>query len=127
VARIRTIKPEFFSNPKMARVPIEARYLFSGLWTQSDDEGRLWDSPKAICGAIFPHDEKVTEKIVEKWLSDLAELGSIIRYEVDGVRYICVPAWEEHQKISHARPSQFPTYSGNGHAVLRSRSGIFPE
>jgi hypothetical protein len=127
MARIRTVKPDLFAHPKMAKVPIEARYLFVGLLTQADDEGRLWDSPRALCGAVFPHDPKVSERMVEKWLTDLAGVESIVRYQVKGVAYIAIPAWSDHQRVSHPRASIFPRYSGEIPEEGRNGSGPIPE
>ena len=71
MARIRTVKPETFSSYSLAQVSIEARYLFIGLWTEADDEGRLIDSPKRIAGDLFPHDEGIDEVNVTAWIDDL--------------------------------------------------------
>ena len=112
MARIRSIKPETFSSYTLARVSIEARFLFVGLWTEADDEGRLIDSPKRIAGSIFPHDAKVTEKHVELWLRDLVAIGCIQRYLAGEGAYIAIPNWEKHQKISHPTTSRLPNFSG---------------
>jgi len=39
MARSRILKPEFWSDEKLALVPREARLTFAGLWTCSDDYG----------------------------------------------------------------------------------------
>jgi hypothetical protein len=39
MARSRILKPEFWSDEKLALVPREARLAFAGLWTCSDDYG----------------------------------------------------------------------------------------
>jgi len=39
MARSRILKPEFWSDEKLALVPREARLTFAGLWTSSDDYG----------------------------------------------------------------------------------------
>ena len=40
MARSRVIKPEFWSDEKLARVSREARLLYIGLWSTCDDAGR---------------------------------------------------------------------------------------
>ena len=119
MSRIRTVKPDLFGSYTLAVVSIEARYLFIGLFTEADDEGLLLDSPKRLAGAIFPHDEKVTSARVDRWLSDLEGTGCIVRYEVNGGRYISFPEWGKHQKISHPTPSKLPNPSGEVREVLR--------
>jgi hypothetical protein len=113
MARIRTVKPDLFGSYSLSSIAIEARYLFIGLFTEADDYGILIDSPKRLVGAIFPHDEKVTANKVNAWLSDLERVGSITRYEVNGGRYICLPEWANHQRISHPSKATLPTSSGD--------------
>ena len=134
MARIRTVKPDLFGSYTMATVPVEARYLFVGIFTEADDEGLLIDSAKRLAGAIFPHDEKVTGVKVDRWLSDLHCIGSILRYEAQDGRYVYIPKWLDHQRISHPTPTKFPTPSGivpekDGKKVgwLPKKSGADPE
>ena len=54
--RIRTIKPNFFSNEEVGKLKCEARLLFIGLWTLADCEGRLEDRPVRIRAQLFPYD-----------------------------------------------------------------------
>jgi hypothetical protein len=112
MARIRTVKPDLFGSYTMAKVPIEARYLFVALFSEADDDGRLIDSPKRLAGAVFPHDEKVTEKRVNGWLDALQKIGSVLRYEERGGKYLLLPNWASHQRISHPSPSKLPPPSG---------------
>jgi len=127
VARIRSVKPALFGSYNMARVPIEARYLFIGLFCEADDEGYLIDSPKRIAGAVFPHDDKVTEKRVDGWLNQLQAVGSILRYESGGGRYIVLPEWATHQRVSHALPTTIPLPSVEVLAGFLNGSGAAHE
>jgi hypothetical protein len=118
VPRIRTVKPSFFTSYSMAQLPIEVRYLFAGLLTEADDEGRMLDSPKRIAGDIFPHDEHIGAAKVDRWLDMLASVqgedGSpcIIRYATEHGRYLSIIKWGEHQRISHPTPSRLPNLNG---------------
>lgn len=78
MARIRTIKPQFFLNEELAELPAMVRLLFIGLWTQADISGRLVDRPKRIKAELFPYDEFD----VDKALQNLADKKFIIRYKV---------------------------------------------
>lgn len=127
MARIRSVKPSLFGSYSMAKVPIEARYLFIGLFTEADDTGMLIDSPKRIAGSLFPHDDKVTERKVDAWLDKLQEVGSILRYRVNGGRYIVLPEWESHQRVSHPLPSSLPPPDSEILEAFLSRSGAAPE
>lgn len=112
MARIRSIKPDFFASYTTAKLSIEARYLFIGLLTEADDYGILIDSPKRIVGSVFPHDSTVTEDMVDGWLKEIAKVRSITRYKVDGGRYIAFTNWDDHQKISHKGTARLPKPSG---------------
>lgn len=118
MARIRSVKPNLFGSYSLQGVPIPARYLFVGLFCEADDEGRLIDSPKRISGSLFPHDEDVTVKKVDTWLTNLSTARGedgwpcIVRYCTETGRYITIPSWEKHQKISHPLASQLPSIPG---------------
>jgi len=107
MARIRTVKPELFFDVELGDVSIPARFLFIGLFTQADCEGRLDDSPKKIKANIFPYDEKIN---VEPLLAELAP-RFIVRYEVEGRKYIQVRNFGKHQRLSGSElkyESKFP-------------------
>lgn len=127
MARIRSVKPSLFSSYNLAKLPIEARFLFIGLFCEADDDGQMVDSPKKIVGSIFPHDEKVTEAKVNRWLNLLEGVGCILRYEEDKCRYIAIPEWLTHQRVSHPTPSTFPPPSCEQIEKFMSRTGKYLE
>ncbi len=97
MARARNIKPSFFKNEDLSELSPYARLLFIGLWCLADREGLLEDRPKRIKGELFPY-ENVD---VDKYLQDLHDTGFILRYEVDGNRYISIPKFADHQNPHH--------------------------
>lgn len=94
-ARQRMINPTFFKNEDLGDLPAETRLLFIGLWTIADREGRLEDRPKRIKADVYPYDSGVD---VDAMLTSLANSGFIIRYVVDGERYIAIPTFLKYQK-----------------------------
>ena len=44
--RIRTIKPDFWTDAKVSKLTYLARLLFIGLWNVADDEGRFKSDPR---------------------------------------------------------------------------------
>lgn len=96
MARIRSIKPEFFDHERLCSLSFAHRLCFIGLWTQADKAGRLEDRPQRLKARLFPYDD-VNMDII---LRDLAVAGFIVRYEVDGGHYLAIPetSWQEHQR-----------------------------
>jgi hypothetical protein len=107
VARIRTIKPGFFESEDVSVLPLRARLTWIGLWTQCDDHGRTKDNARLIKARIWPLDD-VTLRDVEDDLITLAAEGRIVRYEVDGKRYLAIVNWHHHQTINRPSPSNIP-------------------
>lgn len=107
MARIRSIKPEFFTSLDTTSICRDARLTFIGLWTHVDDEGRCADDPRLLKGPIWPLDDDVTTEVIETHLRALDEASMIVRYEVGGRRYLAVTGWH-HQKIDRRSPSKLP-------------------
>jgi hypothetical protein len=101
--RIRSIKPDFFKSEDVAALPLRARLLWIGLWTQCDDHGRYKDSARLIKGDVWPLDD-VSLRDIEEDLSILEQQRRLVRYEVDGKKYLVVVNWHAHQAIN--RPSR---------------------
>jgi len=114
MARIRTIKPEFFTSETMGKCSLRARLLFIGLWTQCDDEGRMIDNARILVGQLFPLDDDVDAKAVEADLRELASMKLIVRYEVEGRNYLAVSSFDEHQRVNRPTPSKLPAPPSDG-------------
>jgi hypothetical protein len=111
MAKIRTIKPGFFTSEDVSELPLRARLTWIGLWTHCDDQGRAKDNVKLIKAAVWVLDD-VSLRDVEEDLAILAEKGRIVRYEVDGGKYLAVTNWAEHQKIARPAQSRIPAPPG---------------
>jgi hypothetical protein len=105
MARIRSIKPEYWTDEKAVEMSPLARLLFIGLWNFADDEGRMVYSPKRIKMQILPAES-----------SDISELLGEIRgkslvevYEVDGIEYLQITNFKKHQKIDKRTASKLPS------------------
>lgn len=94
MARIRTIKPDFFTNEQVASLPFHWRLLFVGLWTQADREGRLEDRPLRLKAELFAYDDLD----VKDGLESLHRVGLISRYEANGIKVIMITNFVKHQR-----------------------------
>ena len=77
------------------------------LITYVDDYGRGSADPELVKGFVFPRRKRVSESDIEKTLAELAGMGCISLYDVDGESYFCFPNWGDHQRIQNKK-SKYP-------------------
>jgi len=106
--RIRSVHPDICTSEVMAKMSADLERIFVRLWTHCDDEGRCVDNALLIKAAILPLHENITASDLDYQLGELARMGLIIRYEVNGKRYLAVRSWEEFQHPQRPRPSKYP-------------------
>lgn len=103
MARIRSIKPEFWVSEQVAECSTSARLTFVGLWNFCDDRGVHPAKPKTLKAELYPMDD-VTSLDVAAWIAELIRVGLICEFTADdGDVYWHVTGWDRHQKID--RPS----------------------
>lgn len=105
MARIRTIKPEFWTDEKVVELSPLARLLFIGLWNFADDEGRMVFSPTRIKLQILPADSGDISAL----LGEIRGKGLIVIYAVDGTEYLQVSNFALHQKVDKRTASKYPS------------------
>lgn len=111
MARIRTIKPEFWSSEQVVELSPIARLLFIGLWNFCDDGGNHPASPRTLKMQVFPGDDFTAEQIAA-YISEMIRAGLITEYQHDTKTYWHVTGWH-HQKIEkpnyrHPAPNRRP-------------------
>jgi hypothetical protein len=102
LARIRSVKPEYWDDRKLAkRASRDARLLYIALWNLADEWGRLNGDPQWIKGQVFSYDDDLNADSVAKLLEELENpaLGAVIAYEVDGDPYLFLPKLGKHQRL----------------------------
>lgn len=110
MARIRTIKPEFFKHEELYEAEKETKFplrlAFAGLWCSCDREGRFKWRPNSLKLDILPYDNCEFSRVLDA----LATRGFIVEYESDtGERYGFVPSFLAHQVINNRESqSQLP-------------------
>jgi hypothetical protein len=111
MARIRSIKPEYWDDRKLAkRTSRDARLLYIALWNLADERGRLNGDPVWIKGQVFSYDDDLDVPAVTKLLDELAacDVGAVVPYEVDGDPYLYLPKLAKHQRLDRTVPSRLP-------------------
>lgn len=97
MARIRSIKPEYWTSEQVMSCTRDARLLFIGMWNFCDDGGNHPASAMTLKAEVLPGDS-VTAVTVMQWVDELIEQGLLAEYEVDGKEYWHVTGWY-HQRI----------------------------
>lgn len=93
MARIRTIKPEFFTSEDIVGLSPFARLLYVALWCEADREGRFQWKPRTFKMRYFPADSFDIDPLCD----ELREAGMVVLYG-DGLSYI--PTFSTHQHIN---------------------------
>jgi hypothetical protein len=104
MARSRILKPEFWSDEKLALVSREARLTFAGLWTCSDDYGVTKGHPAWLKAQLFPYDVDLPLTEFQEWLAALERIGVIDPFTADGESFFYIRNFSDHQRVD--RPSK---------------------
>lgn len=110
MGRMRTMKPEFFRSRSLGKLPRDARLLFAGLWTESDDHGNGIADGRLLKGAIFPYDDDLEHEHVFALLCMLAASSHIQLYAVGDETYFHIINFVRHQAPAYRRGG--PKYPG---------------
>lgn len=97
MARIRTIKPEFFTSEDIVSLTPLARLFYVSLWCEADREGRLAWKPKTLKMRYLPGDDCSIDGLSR----ELIDSGLIVIYAIDGKDYAEIPGFTKHQVINN--------------------------
>jgi hypothetical protein len=127
VARIRTIKPDFWTNEKILSVKPLTRLLFIGMWNFADDFGRMQFAPLGIKAKVFPNDE-MSAADVRDMLNELCSADLLMIYSANDKEYIEITGWD-HQKIDKRQASKIPAPFADGSVIrgIPPTSADFPQ
>lgn len=93
MARIRTIKPEFFTSEDIVGLTPFGRLLYIALWCEADREGRLVWKPKTFKMRYFPADACD----IDAMCAEVIDAGLVVLY---GDGYAHIPSFLAHQHIN---------------------------
>lgn len=111
MARIRSIKPEFWSDAKIADLPKATALFFIALWNFADDQGIIEDDSRSLALRIPMY----RSQDIEKMLNALWRVGLIKRSS--GCHQCLIAGSTQCQRYSNDAPSQ------GGKGGLDHRSG----
>jgi len=101
MARIRTVKPELFKHEALfdaeSETGLPLRLAFIGLFTCCDRAGRFKWRSRTLKLDVLPYDNCDFSRVLDA----LCTRGFLVRYEVDGEEFGCIPTFTEHQAINN--------------------------
>ena len=99
MARIRTIKPEFWEDEHVSHLPIACRLFYIGCWNFADDQGVFKGNPTFLKSRIFPYDDDIDSAEIVSHLQKLEENNMIIRFSFERDNYYVIRRFSKHQVI----------------------------
>ena len=135
--RGRWVKPEFFTDRKIADLGPVAALVYQALWCLADDGGTAPADPEIVHGALFSRWSAVGVPEITGALQALSEAVRIECYSVGDDTYAIIKKWSAHQQIHKPSKFRYPKRldapnaeqcgtgagdSGTGAALFRIRS-----
>jgi len=99
MARIRTVKPAFFSDEKLGQCKRDSRLLFIGLWVHGDDYGTVRSNPAWIKANVFPYDNDISTENIKEWAAELSDKKMIIPFEYKKENFYHIRTFYKHQRV----------------------------
>lgn len=100
--KTRLVRPDFFSDDRIAKCGPFGLHLYLGLMCLTDRDGRLEDRPIKIKAQLFPFFEVNVDEI----LDFLASAKLIVRYEVASAKLIEVIDFSKYQQVYQKEKSE---------------------
>lgn len=116
MARIRTIKPEFWTDETLGECSPITRLLFVASLNFADDNGNLERSSRQLKAQAFPYDSIDCEPLI----TELLRHGLFIEYQISDRKYLHIKGFLNHQRIDRPSKCRIPLYeeSMRIHGVL---------
>lgn len=110
MARIRTVKPEFWEDEVIGSLSRDARLLFLACFNLSDDEGILRWNAEYLKASAFIYDPDVDRDQVALLMEQLVGSGLILAYVAGKVRQNLgwIVNFLKHQRINRPQSSKLP-------------------
>lgn len=105
--RIRSVKPEWLEDERLAHASLAARVLSIGLMLIADDHGRGRGHPVDVGAAVFKAEPNPRE-IAATALAELETIEFIVTYTVRGQTYFAIRNWAKHQRVDKPGAPRVP-------------------
>jgi hypothetical protein len=130
----RMLKRAISTSRRLADLKTDsARMLYTWIIPHLDIEGRFYADPAMVKGSVVPRIKSFTEAKIGECLSDMAAVGLIYLYKIDGDNYLHLRKFEDHQNLRPGKEAKsiipsppISDNSGPTPAVLPDNSGPTP-
>lgn len=124
MARIRTLKPEFWDHAQLNAASVLARLTFVGLVSLADDQGIGRADTEWLWGRLHSGGGGALKAQWRRTLSELEALKDddgnlVVFYEVAGARYYWLPGFCRQQYIEKPGKSKLPPPPNSGNVPLQ--------
>lgn len=112
--RIRQVRPSFWSDEAIGRLPDAVKLFYIGLWNVADDAGWLTWRPPQIAAELYPYKSVARrEREVSAWIEALSTTGRVRRYDCGCLE---VPNLPKHQRVAGNQSFTVRDIHANDHA-----------
>lgn len=109
MARIRTIKPDFFMSDDVGSLTVNSRLLYVALWCHCDRNGIIKFQKTGLAAQCMPFEFNMFDDCI----AELIESGLVLPYQVENNKYLYIPTFTEHQRPHHTeKESGNPEFNG---------------
>lgn len=125
MARIRTVKPEFWTDGDVMDLSPQARLLFIGSWNFAlCDYGHLADDARRLRRQVLPEDDVMMVRVDGEWailpmdpvflVDEILTSGRMVRLTVDERSYLHIVRFTDHQRLEKRWTPRCPACKGLG-------------
>jgi hypothetical protein len=120
MARIRTVRPDFWEHEGIGSLSRDARLLYIASWNLADDEGLLRWTATYLKSNVFMYDDDLTTADVESLMAELTGYVFAYRGGTTQQRLGWIVNFRKHQRINRPQPSKLPAPSLQNLEVRRA-------
>src|SRR5690349_12824693 len=89
----RMLRRSIATNEQLARVSLEAAFVFTWCLPFLDVDGRMYGSPLRVKALVFPVREEISVTVIERSFAELNSVGLVNWYEAGGEKCLSFPGF----------------------------------
>ena len=120
MARKKIIEPDIWKDEKFGCLSLLGKVVYIGLFSNSDDEGRGYASPRYLKATLLPYDDFTKIEDVEYACREIVSLKNENHIFIKPTKkiYYQFLKYREWQRPEKPTPSKIPAYDGKTHELL---------